>query len=75
MQSAPREKLKQLVEIYAIRTRQLSEAIAVLAGHVTAERQIDETVTEIRRLSCLVEEAGMDLLAFVEPPPAESPNE
>src|SRR5215469_10067132 len=42
MQPATRQELKQLVEIYALHTRRLSEAIAVLGAHVTAQRQIDE---------------------------------
>jgi hypothetical protein len=75
MQPAPRQELKQLVEIYALRTRRLSEAIAVLGGHVTAERQIDEIMTEIKTLSRLVEEAAADLFVFVGQRPEESPNE
>jgi hypothetical protein len=71
MQPAPRQELKQLVQIYAMRTRQLSEAVAVLGGHVSAERPIEETMTKIQKLSRLVEQAGLDLFAFVDPRPQE----
>ena len=62
-----RQELKQLVEIYAVRTRQLSEAVSVLGGHITAGRQIDETIIEVKKLTRLVEEAGLNLFALVEP--------
>jgi hypothetical protein len=65
MHPARRKELKQLVEIYALRTRKLSESIAVLGAHVTAEGQIDEIITEIKKISRLVEEAGAELFAFV----------
>ena len=70
-----RQQLKQLIEIYAFRNRRLSEAIAVLGGHVTAQRQIDEIMAEIKILSRLVEQAGADLLAFIGQRQEESPNE
>ena len=63
--------LKRLVEIYALQTRRLSEAIAVLAGHVTSQREIDEIMTEVKNLICLVEQAGADLFAFVAHRPEE----
>jgi hypothetical protein len=75
MQSGPQRKLTQLVEIYAMRTRQLSEAIAVLGGDVIAGRQIDETIAKIKKLSRLAEQAGLDLFAFVVPRTDESRNE
>jgi hypothetical protein len=75
MQPATRQELKQLVEIYALRTRRLSEAIAVLGGHVTAERHIDEIMTEIKKHRSLLEQAGTDLFAFVWPQVEEPPNE
>jgi hypothetical protein len=75
MQPATRQELKQLVEIYAVRTRRLSEAIAVLGGHVTAERQIDEIMTEIKKHRSLLEQAATDLFAFVWPQLEEPPNE
>ena len=70
-----RQRLKQLIEIYASRARRLSEAIAVLAGHVSAQKPIDESMIEINNLSCLVEQAGADLSAFVGQRPEDSPNE
>jgi hypothetical protein len=81
MQSATRQELKrrqplkQLIEIYALRTRRLSEAIAVLAGDFSAERRIEESIIEVKNLSRLVEQAGADLSAFVGQPTEESPNE
>ena len=74
MYPARRQELKQLVETYAIRTRRLLEAIAVLGGHVTSQRPIDEIMTEIKSLSRLVEQAAADLFAFIGPRPEESPN-
>jgi hypothetical protein len=74
MHPAGREELKQLVEIYAIRTRHLSDSLAVLGGNVAAGRQIGEIMTEIKKLRSLVEQAAMDLFAFVwraEEPPNE----
>jgi prefoldin subunit 5 len=58
-----------------MRTRRLSDAIAVLGGDVSAERQIDETITKIKKLSRLVEQARLDLLAFAEARSEESRNE
>jgi len=75
MQPAPRQELKQLVEIYSMRTRQLAEALALLGGQVSAERPIEETMTKIKKLSRRVEQAGLDLFAFVSPRPGEPRNE
>jgi len=75
MHPARRQELKQLVEIYAVRTRQLSDAIAVLGGHLAAGSQIGEIITEITKLHSLVEAAGTDLFAFVRPRAEEPPNE
>jgi len=75
MHPAARKELKQLVEIYALQARRLSEAVSALGGHLTAERQIDEIMTEIKNLSLLVERAGADLFAFVGLGPEEPPNE
>jgi hypothetical protein len=61
------KELMRLVEVYALRTRELSEAVALLGGHVTAERQIHESLVEIKRIRVLLDQAGVDLLAFVEP--------
>jgi hypothetical protein len=70
-----RQRLKELVEIYALRTRRLSEEIALLDGHLSAQRRIEESMIEVKKLSRLVEEAGADLSAFVGQPLEESPNE
>ena len=70
-----RERLKQLIEIYALRTRRLSEVIAVLGAGVAAHRQIDETLVEVKKLRRLAEQSGADLFAFVGQPPEESAKE
>ena len=70
-----RQRLMQLIEIYALQARLLSEAIAVLGGHVTAQRPIDESMREIKNLSSLVEQAGADLFALVSQPPEEPPKQ
>ena len=74
MHPTRRKDLKQLVEIYAFRTRRLSEVVAVLGEHLTAEREIDEIVAEIKIISRLVEEAGAELVAFIGQRPEESRN-
>jgi hypothetical protein len=73
MQPAARQELKQLVEIYAVRTRQLSDSLAVLGGHVAAEKPIGEIMSEIKRLRSLVEQAATDLFAFIWPRAEEPP--
>ena len=75
MHPARRQELKQLVEVYAVRTRQLSDSIAVLGGHVAAGSQIGEVMAEITKLHSLAERAATDLFAFVEPRAEEPPNE
>ena len=75
MQPARQQELKQLVEIYAVRSRQLSNSIAVLGGYVAAGRQIGEIMTEIKKLRSLLEEAATDLFAFVWPRKEEPPDE
>jgi hypothetical protein len=67
-----RQRLMQLIEIYAIRTRRLLEAIAVLGGDVSAQKPIDESMIEIQKLRQHVEQAGADLFAFVGQRPEES---
>jgi hypothetical protein len=75
MYPARRQELKQLVEIYALRTRQLSDSIAVLGAHVANERPIIEIMIEIKRHRSLVEQAATDLFAFVWSREADRPNE
>jgi hypothetical protein len=65
MQPAARQELKLLVEIYAIRTRRLSEGIAVLGAHVANGKPTDEIMTEIKKLVQLMDLAEADLFAFV----------
>lgn len=61
-----RRELKRLVEAYALRTRELSEAVAILGGQITTEKQIGPVVLDIKRLHAILEEAAAALFAFVE---------
>ena len=65
----PRE-LKQLAETYAIRARELSDAVAALGLHVAAGKRFDRDITEIQRLRLLAEEAHQDLLGVLDSPKA-----
>ena len=60
-----RQDLKHLVEIYALRSRQLSEAVATLGWYVTAGRPFEGTMMEIERCRLLCQEAGADLFDFL----------
>jgi hypothetical protein len=55
------------VEIFAIRTRELSEAVATLHVELTAGKASEQTLSEIKRLRALAESAGNDLFAWIEP--------
>ena len=72
MHPTTRKDLKQLIEIYALRTRRLSEAVAILGAHVCAERQIDEIMTEVQKMRRLAEQAGTELFAVAGQRPEES---
>jgi hypothetical protein len=63
-------ELKRLVEIYAIRTRELSEVVARLGSDIAAGRRFEETIVEIKKFHVLCERAGEDLFAMIEPPEA-----
>jgi hypothetical protein len=65
MHPVRRQELKQLVEIYAVRTRELSDSIAVLGGYVAAGKPIGEIMSQIKALRRLGEQAATDLFAFV----------
>lgn len=73
MHPARQQELKQLVEVYAVRTRQLSDAIAVLGGHVAAGSHIGEVMREIKRVRDLADQAATELFAFVGPRAEEPP--
>jgi hypothetical protein len=66
-----RQRLKELAEIYALRTRLLSEALAVFGGDLSAQRPIEESITKIKNLRGMVEHAGADLFAFIGQSPEE----
>ena len=66
-----RRELKRLLETFALRSRELTEAVAALGGDVSAEREIEESIREIKRLRDRLDEAGDNFLAFVEPPDAQ----
>ena len=74
MYPARRQELKQLVEICALRTRMLSDSIAILGAHVASGKQIGEIMVEIRKLRGLVEEAATNLFAFVSSRPEDPAN-
>jgi hypothetical protein len=65
MHPARRQDLKQLVETYALRTRLLSDSIALLGAHVVAGRELDEIMAELKKHRGLAEQAATDLFAFV----------
>jgi hypothetical protein len=66
-----RKQLKRLVEIYAIRARELSEAVARLGGQIVAGNHFREAITEIERLRVLCDRAGQDLLVEIEGLPSD----
>ena len=61
-----RRELRRFVEIYAIRARELSEAVAALGWQIVAESRFDNTILDIKRLRILCDKAGADLLHFIE---------
>ena len=63
-----RHELKRVVENYAIRTRELSEAVATLGWQITAGRPFQETIRKIEELRFLCEKASRELAAMIEPP-------
>jgi hypothetical protein len=65
----------EFVEIYAARTRQLSDSIAILGANVAAGTQTGEIMTEIKKPHSLVEQAATDLFAFAWPRGEEPPSE
>jgi hypothetical protein len=67
-------EFKRVAEIYAIRSRELSEAVSTLGGHLAAGRPFEESITEIRRLRGLCESAGEDFFRFVSSLQASRPS-
>lgn len=65
MDHAQRSELKQLVEAYAIRSRQLSEAVATLGMQVTSATHVCETIGRIEELRMYCDKAGDQLFAFI----------
>jgi hypothetical protein len=61
-----REELRRLVEIYSIRTRELSEAVAILGWYIVSDNRFQQTILEIKRLRVLCDKAWSDLLAWIE---------
>ena len=61
-----RHELKRVVENYAIRTRELSEAVATLGWQITAGRPFQETIRKIEELRFLCEKASRELAAMID---------
>ena len=59
------KELKRLVEIYAMRTREFSEAVATLGSLTGDPARFEEAITEIKKLRNFCEKAGGDLFLFV----------
>lgn len=60
-------ELKQLGEIYAIRARELSDAVATLGLCIAAGQEFHENIMEVKRLRILAQQASEELLAAIEP--------
>ncbi len=66
------QKLKRLQEIYAIRARALSDAVAAFGREIAQGKSFDEKILEIKRLRALSERAGADFLDFIGQQPGRS---
>ena len=62
---SPEQKLKRLLEIYAIRARALSDAISALGWDLSDPAVFEAKIQEVKRLGALSERAGADFLDFV----------
>ena len=58
--------MTNLVETYAIRTRELSDAVATLGRRIAAGEQIGESIIKVKRLRALADQASEHLLGVVE---------
>ena len=60
------EELTYLAETYAIRVRELSDAVAIMGRLIAARQKIGENITEVKRLKALVEQASEELFGGLE---------
>ena len=60
-------ELRHLGETYAIRERELSDAVAMLGIRIAAGEDFYENIMEVTRLRILAQEASDELLAAIEP--------
>ena len=59
-------ELVSLAATCAIRVRELSDAVATLGRQIAAQREIEETIIEVKRLRTLAQQASEDLLDALE---------
>lgn len=61
------DELRRLVEVYALRSRELSDAVAHLGALLVTGKPFGSAVRTIRVLRALCNEAADDLFAFLSP--------
>ena len=61
-------ELTNLAETYAIRVRELSDAVATLGRRIAAGEHIGENIIDVKRLRALAEQAAENLLDGLESP-------
>ena len=66
--SGSHPELTNLAESYAIRIRELSDAVATLGRRIAAREQIEENIREVKRLKTLADQAGEELFGVLESP-------
>jgi hypothetical protein len=63
-EDSSREVRRRLVETYALRAREYSDAVASLPWSFVLENKFQETLAEVKRLRELCEEAAAQLFEF-----------
>jgi len=61
----PEQKLKRLLEIYAIRARALADAVSAMGWDLSDPATFEAKILEVKRLRALSERAGADFLDFI----------
>ena len=61
------DELRRLVEVYALRSRELSDAVAHLGALLVTGKPFGSAIRTIRVLRALCNEAADDLFAFLSP--------
>jgi hypothetical protein len=64
--------LRRLAELFAIRARELSEAVAGLGTQIAVGNSLDDAIVEINRVSTLCEAAASDFFDLMPLPIARS---